>query len=371
MLVGIDASRTTVARLTGTEVYSLHLTRHLLALAGDGALFRLYFRDTPPDGLFPQTDIIEQRIIQQPRLWTHLGLRRELQRDPPHVALIPAHVVPYACPVPAVVTVHDVGYRYFPEAHTLRDRLYLDWATRYSARKAAVVLADSESTRRDLVRFYGIDSGKITVAYPGVNPALQPERDPARLAAVRQKYDLPERFILHVGTLQPRKNLSRLVEAYGQLRARLPDAPKLALVGGKGWLYDDLFAQVGRLGLAEHVLFPGHITHADLGAIYTLAEVYAFPSLFEGFGFPVVEAMRCATPVVCSDTSSLPELAGDAALTFNPEDVDALAEALFRVLSDDDLRHAMVSKGVAQAARFTWEGCAAVVWDVLQRVGQA
>jgi glycosyltransferase involved in cell wall biosynthesis len=367
MLLGIDASRTTVRRFTGTEIYSLHLTRELLK-RGNGHRFRLYFRDDPPGELFEQADYIEQRVVRTPRLWTHIGLRGELRRDPPDAIFIPAHVVPLRPPVPTVVTVHDLGYLYFPETHPLRDRLYLDWSTRHSARAAAGVIADSESTKRDLVERYSIPPGKITVAYPGINPVLKPVHDPAALAAMRQQYQLPERYLLHVGTLQPRKNLSRLVSAYGRLRDQLPDPPALVLAGGKGWLYDDLFRQIEDLDLAGQVIFPGHVPpDHNLAAMYSAAQLYAFPSLFEGFGFPVVEAMRCQTPVVCSNTTSLPELAGDAALTVPPTDVDALAEALLRVLTDEGLRRGMVERGTVQATRFTWEACADAVWGVLER----
>lgn len=370
MLVGIDASRTTVQHPTGTEIYALHLTRRLLGYDSN-AHFRLYFRDNPPSDLFTQAGHVERRVIRAPRLWTHLGLRGELRRAPPDVLFIPAHVVPWRPPVPCVVTVHDLGYRYFPEAHPLRDRLYLDWATRYSARAAVGVIADSESTKRDLVKFYHISPGKITVAYPGINPLLKPIRDPSALDAMRQRYDLPARYILHVGTLQPRKNLSRLVEAYARVRAKLPDPPALVLAGGKGWLYDDLFRQVERLGLTRYVHFPGHVPpDHNLAAMYSASDLYVFPSLFEGFGFPVVEAMRCQVPVVCSDTSSLPELAGDAALTVPPTDVGALADAMLRVLTDDTLRQKMVERGRTQAARFTWEACAGRVWGVLERAAR-
>jgi glycosyltransferase involved in cell wall biosynthesis len=233
------------------------------------------------------------------------------------------------------------------------------------------VVADSESTRRDLVERYHVPPGKIAVAYPGINPLLKPVRDPAALAAMRQRYHLPERYVLHVGTLQPRKNLSRLVSAYARLRDQLPDPPALVLAGGKGWLYDDLFRQVEGLGLVGQVIFPGHVPpDHNLAAMYSAAQLYVFPSLFEGFGFPVVEAMRCQTPVVCSNTTSLPELAGDAALTVPPTDVDALAEAMLRVLTDEDLRQGMVERGAEQAARFTWEACADAVWGVLERAAR-
>jgi glycosyltransferase involved in cell wall biosynthesis len=366
VLIGIDASRATVARRTGTEAYSLHLIRHLVELGGRHR-FRLYTRGDVPDGLLPQGPNVERRAIWTRRLWTHIGLAGEVRRNPPDVLFVPAHVIPWRCAVPSVVTVHDLGYLYHPQAHPLLERLYLDWSTRHSVGLARAVIADSQATRDDLLRHYRLAADKIGVCYPGVDESLAPVRDPARLEAVHRKYSLSEDYILFVGTLRARKNLIRLVEAYGRLVARLDSPPALALVGKSGWGYDELAARIEGLGLTGRVILPGYVDEDDLAALYSGARAFAFPSLYEGFGFPILEAMRCGTPVVCSDAASLPELAGDAALIVPPHDIEALADALERILTDEALRADLIEKGQAQAARFTWEACAACVLRALER----
>ncbi len=377
MLIGLDASRLAPASAalsgrTGTETYSLHLIRHLLALAG-GHHFRLYLREPPTPGLLATEGNVEQRVIRVPRLWTHVGLSWEMVRRPPDVLFVPAHVIPLLHPRRSVVTVHDLGYRLYPQAHRQRDRLYLDISTRWSARVARIVLADSQATANDLHRFYGISAEKVRVIYPGRDESLSPVQDAGVLAAMRAKYGLGERYILHIGTLQPRKNLIRLVEAFGEVVKRLTKAARVQLVlaGKKGWLYAELFRRMKDLGLAERVIFPGYVPDADLPALLSGAACFAFPSLYEGFGFPVLEAQACGVPVVCSDASSLPEVAGDGALLISPHDTMAWADALVRVLTDEGLRAQLRLRGFANVTRFSWRACAAEVMRVLEEVGNA
>lgn len=370
MLIGVDASRALLARRTGTETYSLHLIRRLAALAPTrGHQLRLYVPDAPPEGLLPSGPDIEVCVIRQERLWTHLGLGPEVRRSPPDVLFIPAHVIPLRCTVPSVVTIHDLGFKHYPGAHLLASRLYLDWSTGHSARAARCVLVDSKATAHDLQRFYGIPEAKIRIVYPGVDPMLGPVCDPDALGAMRGRYNLPRPYILHVGSLQPRKNLTRLVRAFAQVRERHHEPLDLVLAGPRGWRYEGLFSEVARLGLEICVRFPGYVADEDMAALYSGARVFAFPSLYEGFGFPVLEAMRCEVPVVCSDASSLPELVGEAAVTFPPTDGDAIADALFRALTDEALRKTLIAKGSARAAQFTWESCAREALAVLEEVG--
>ena len=365
MLIGIDASRAVTARRTGTETYSLHLIRALLALGADHR-FRLYFRQPPPPDLFNGVDL---RVIPFPRLWTHLRLSGEMLRRPPDVLFVPAHVLPLVHPRRSVVTVHDLGYLYHPEAHTRTQNLYLRWSTRYNARAAAHLLADSEATRRDLVRRYGVPPEKITVAYPGYDERLAPVTDPAALAAVRARYGLTGPYLLYLGTLHPRKNLSRLIQAFYNLQPATCNL-QLVLAGKKGWLYDDIFAQVRALGLTERVIFTGYVPDDDLPALLSGALAFVYPSLYEGFGFPVLEAMACGAPVVCSNVSSLPEVAGDAALLVDPLDTAALAAALARLVGDEGLRRELRERGFRQVRKFSWRRCAGQVLGVLERVGR-
>jgi len=359
-VIGIDASRTVSPRPTGTETYSLRLIQALLSLNPPWDV-RLYFRTPPPDGLFPQAD---RRVIPFPRLWTHIRLSWEMARHPPDVLFVPAHVLPPIHPRRSLVTVHDLGYRYFPQAHPRFQRVYLDLSTRWNARAAAHILADSEATRADLARIYGTPPEKVTVAYPGYDESLAPVHDPAILSAVRERYGIPGDYFLYLGTLQPRKNLSRLVLAF----SRLPSRAVLVLAGQRGWLSDDLFALIRRLGLEGRVLCPGYVRPEDRAPLLSGALAFVFPSLYEGFGLPVLEAQACGCPVICSNTSSLPEVAGDAALQVPPEDVAALADAMARLESDPDLRRELVERGFVNLRRFSWEGCARTVLGVVEEL---
>jgi len=406
MLIGIDASRALRARRTGTENYSLQLIRHLLALESEHR-FRLYCDRIPPEGLFGPDASAESRVIPFPRLWTHVRLSWEMVWQPPDVLFIPAHVLPLIHPRRSVVTVHDLGYLYYPEAHPRWQRMYLHWSTRWNVHQSAHVVVDSEVTKADLIARYHVPPEKVTVVYPGRDETLYPVTDPAVLAAVRARYGLSERYILYVGTLQPRKNLVRLVEAFALMRnivgAGLAPAqngvgpsiapagngdgagssgqpqgllgqpqglPLLVLAGKTGWLAEPIFRRVEELGLGDAVRFLGYVDDADLPALLSGAACFAFPSLYEGFGFPVLEAQACGTPVVASNVSSIPEVAGDGALFVDPHDTEALAGALARVLSDETLRAELIKRGFANVQRFSWRRCAEQMLAVLEMVGK-
>ena len=363
MLVGIDASRSVADRPTGTEVYSLRLIQALLALESPHR-FRLYFRSQPPTGGFAGAEL---RAIPFRRAWTHARLSWEMARNPPDVLFVPAHVLPLVHPSTSLVTVHDLGYLHFPEAHPLRQRLYLDLSTRWNARVAAHVLADSEATRADLVARYGTPPAKITVAHPGREETLAPVRDPTSIESVKARYGISREYLVYLGTLQPRKNLARLVAAFAALRSEAV----LVLAGKRGWLYEDLFRQVRHLGLEGRVLFPGYVAGDDKAALLSGALAFVFPSLYEGFGLPVLEAQACGCPVLTSTTSSLPEVAGDAALLVDPGDVAAISAGLERIAADPALRADLVERGFANVQRFSWAACARSALDAIERAAQS
>lgn len=356
--IAIDASRTTAAQRTGTENYALRLLRALLDLPSPHC-FTLYFRDAPATDLFRPASNRVPRVIPFPRLWTHVRFAAALLHDQPDVTFVPAHSLPLVFPGRAVVTVHDLGYLHFPAAHPAFARAYLDLATRYSVRRAAHILADSEATCRDLNHYYAVDPQKVTVVYPGVE-GIERAGD-AEIAAVRAKYGLPERYLLFLGTIQPRKNIARLIAAYQAWRAAHPSEDMaLVLAGCKGWLSDDIPTE------APGVIVTGYVDEADIAALYSGALALTFPSLYEGFGFPVIEAMRCGTPVLCSNTSSLPELAGDAALRVDPLDVAAIQHGIGQLLGNASLRAELIGRGYKQAAKFTWRAAAEQTLKVLE-----
>jgi glycosyltransferase involved in cell wall biosynthesis len=288
-LIGIDASRALSAAPTGTEGYSYHLIRALLPHLATHYRTRLYFRSTPEPDAFPGADgskheRVELRVIPFPRLWTHVRLAWEMAWHTPDVLFVPAHVLPPVRPRRTLVTIHDLGYRYFPEAHPRRQRLYLDWSTRWNARVAGHVLADSCATRDALVRVYGIDAAKITVAYPGYDSNLAPVRDAGALTAVRARYAIPGPYILFLGRLQPRKNLARLIEAFAHLAPERPDL-SLVLAGPAGWLAEPIRARVQELGLETRVLFPNYIAEADKATLISGARIFSINSRGEKWGF--------------------------------------------------------------------------------------
>jgi glycosyltransferase involved in cell wall biosynthesis len=361
MFIGIDASRAARAERAGTETYSLHLIRAMLSAAPQQR-FRLYAdRALPQELTAPNA---EPRVMPFPRVWTHARLSAEMLMRPPEVLFVPAHVVPLIHPR-TVVTLHDLGYLHFPQAHPTLARLYLNLSTRWGAHVAAHVIADSQATKDDLVRHYAVPTAEITVAYPGRDESLHRVDDRTVVESVRNRCGITGDYLLYIGTLQPRKNLAHLVQAFSNLQSRISNL-QLVLAGGKGWLYDNIFAEVKRLGLEGRVLFPGRVADEDKAALMSGATALVHPSLYEGFGFTVVEAMQCGTPVICSNTSSLPEVAGDAALLVDPLDVDVLAQAMGRLLNDADLRRALAERGYAQAQKFSWQDCASRVLSVLE-----
>jgi glycosyltransferase involved in cell wall biosynthesis len=260
-----------------------------------------------------------------------------------------AFVSPLVCPCPTVVTVHDLSFALFPELFRGANGAYLRLFTRISCRRATRIIAVSENTRADVMRLYGVPGERVQAVPEGVRPVFHP-RSAAEIAEFRRARSLPNHFVLFVGTLEPRKNLATLIEAFSKI-----SNVKLVLVGGKGWYYDQIFASVERLGLNDRVILAGYVPNSDLPLWYNAADAFVFPSRYEGFGLPVLEAMACGTPTVTSTASSLPEVAGDAALTVAPDDVDALADALHRALTDTALRQELRAKGIARAAKFTWE----------------
>ena len=255
----------------------------------------------------------------------------------------------------SLLTVHDLSFVRVPEAASPNLKAYLDAVVPRSIRRADRILADSQATKDDIVSLYSTPPEKITVLLSGVDARFKRTSDPA----VRKKYHIPERpYILSVGTVQPRKNYARLIRALAILRARGFDVG-LVIVGGKGWLEDPIHEAISAAGMGDYVHFTGFADDADLPALYSEAICTAIPSLYEGFGIPVLESMACGTPVVTSNVSSLPEVAGDAALTADPTDLDALVEALARLIDDSALRADLIERGYQRAAAFTWDASAA------------
>jgi len=355
MLIGVDASRAARARRTGIESYAFHLIAALLRRSGPFR-YRLYVdRRLPRD--FPTSPHAEERLLTFPRLWTHLRLSAEIVRHPPDLLFVPSHVIPLVCPVPAIATVHDIGYLWYREAYSPLSWILLHLGTRQNIRAARYIIADSHATARDLVVHFGVAPERIRVAHLGGPSVREITPDPA----VRVRYSLPERYFLFVGTLQPRKNIGRLLEAFAQATGPADRQVGLVLAGQPGVGASALRARAAALGIAERVRWLGYVAAEHLPSLYAGATAFVFPSLYEGFGMPVLEAMAWGTPVIAANTSSLPEVVGPAGLLIDPCDVDGLARAMRRLLDDRALRDRLIAAGRERAQQFSWDRCAAQV----------
>jgi glycosyltransferase involved in cell wall biosynthesis len=274
--------------------------------------------------------------------------------------------------VPGLLTVHDLSFLRYPQGAHPALLAWLTKAVPRSLRRACHVLADSESTRADLIELMRVPAAQITVIGAGVEERFQPVTDPEARSRVRARYHLPDRFVLSVSTLEPRKNFPGLISAFNGLASvggkPTMDDLHLVIAGGRGWLYDEIFAAAKASPVPERIHITGYVADEDLPALYSLATLFAFPSNYEGFGIPVLEAMACGTPVVCADNSSLPEVAGDAALLVEATNADRLADAMRQLLIDTSLRETLIQRGYKQARKFTWEGAARRLLEVYHYV---
>jgi glycosyltransferase involved in cell wall biosynthesis len=301
------------------------------------------------------------------RLWhrLHLPIPAEVITGALDVYYSPDFALPptrRACQT--LLTVHDLSFVHHPGAFVPPLRRYLERVVPRSVERADLVLADSAHTRSDLIELFSVPHDRVRVIYPGVDARFGPQPEPDENARLRERYAIGDRpYVLSVGTLQPRKNYVRLIQAFARSRAAKERDVRLLIAGGRGWLYEGILAEAEK---HDSVRLLGFVEDLDLPALYRAAALFVLPSLYEGFGLPVLEAMACGVPVVSSSSSSLPEVAGDAALLVEPLDVGALAEAITWALEDDDLRRGMVERGVVQAARYSWARSAAQLLGAIE-----
>ncbi len=357
MLIGFEASALQGCK-SGVGYYAENLLGGMMAAAPEHD-FMLFSNRDMREAWQPlsRETLYDDRFFPVRAAWMQAILPGTLRRVRPDVCHFPNYLAPVAPGCPYLVTIHDMTLFITPRFHRFK-KLVLDRTlVPHVARRAARIITVSKSARNDIVRYLKVPKEKVHVIMNAVSPAFKPVVDKASLDAVCARYGLDVPYVLYVGTIEPRKNLTRLIQAFAQLRkAGLPH--KLVLVGQQGWHCEPIYAEVEKQGLQQDAIFTGYVPFDDLPALYSAAESMAFPSLYEGFGLPVLEAMACGTPVVTSASSSLAEVAGDAALLVDPFSVEEIASALRRIHSDRALAEELSYKGRERAAQFTWERAA-------------
>lgn len=363
MHIGIDA-HAIGAQQGGNETYIRGLIR-ALAEIDDRNRYTIYLAEAGAaaewrDGFASRHTNFEIRLLPKPTplVRVPLFLAYELRRRPVDVLHV-QYTAPPFCRVPVVATIHDLAFEHMPETFTRRGSFQLKLTVRRTAQRAVRIATVSEYSRQDLLRTYHLPPEKVAVTYNGVDSHFTAKTGPNETADVRQRFGISRDYLLAVGSLQPRKNLVRLIRAYAKLRTENQNfSPQLVIVGRKLWLADEIFAEVRRQTWAEDVILTGYASDEDLPKLYRQAAAFVYPSLFEGFGLPPVEAMACGTPVITSDVSSLPEITGEAALLVDPLDQAAIESALLEILNDQSLRARLKEQGIEQAKKFTWRAAA-------------
>lgn len=371
MRIAIDA-HSVGTQLAGNESYATNLIEALAQIDKTNE-YTLYVTKTEAVERFhrrwPNFDV-RQTVPHTPLIRIPLILSAELRKRPVDVLHV-QFTAPPASPCPVVVSIHDLSFEHLPQTFTRRSRTQLRLTVRYSARVAARLIVPTDYGKNDLATTYKIPPEKIDVIPLAAGRTFSPasEKDVQR---VRQTYVIQDEYILSVGSIQPRKNLPRLIAAFARLRSTWSNGklPKLVLVGKQAWLYDETIRAIESAGIEDSVILTGYVPAADLPALYTGATCFVYPSYFEGFGLPPLEAMRCGTPVITGNTTSLPEVVGDAALTVDPFSVEALESGIKKLLINPDLRATLRVKGLAQAEGFNWQDTARETLAVYQRAYQ-
>ena len=365
MVIGIDASKIAREEKTGTENYSYNLIKALITLDKKNR-YVLYFNKIPQFFEIDQPNV-STRIIPSPRFWTQGRLAFEVFLRPPDVLFVPAHTMPVIrrLGVRTVVTIHDLGAEFLAEYHKFPQKIYLNWSTRYIASKAAHIISVSKFTKAELNRTLKVPNNRVTVVYEATNRKLFYPRTKHETAQARAKYGLAGKYFLYVGTIQPRKNLVRLIEAFSKARLEHTD---LVLVGSKGWLYDEIYKAPEKFGVSNHVRFLDYVPDEDLPSLYSGALGLVFPSLYEGFGLPILEAFACGCPVLTSGIGAMAEIAGVAALFVDPLDVKSISQGIKKLSEKDEIRERLIQKGNLRVGDFAWEKAAKETLKVLEKV---
>lgn len=340
------------------------------------------FLPTPPSkDLPPERENWKYEVFRSKKLWTLLGLSKRLMREKGRLDVFfsPTHYLPLFTGAPPAIAILDVSYLYFPELFKKKDLNQLKFWGGYSIRKAKKIITISNSSKNDIIRAYGVSKDKVEVVYPGIKKIKDSGFKIYDMEELEKKFGIKGPYILFVGTLQPRKNITRLVEAFAKLKEQKSISKELrtktqeltlVVVGKRGWQYEEILEAPKKYGVEASVKFLENVTDEELPSLYKNALCFVLPSLYEGFGLPILEAMQYGCPVLTSNVSSLPEAGGDAALYFNPEDTEDITKNLKLITQNSKLREELIKKGYEQVKKFSWEKSARKTLGVLQELGE-
>lgn len=372
MRIGIDG-RTLTGRFTGDRTYWLNLVRDHAVSTDDGDNeYVVYSRLPFPAGIADNHRRMQFRTLPatNDRIWTLFTFPRALRQDRIDVAHT-QYTTPLRSPCPVVTTVHDISFRLYPEWFPRRHRILLNLSVPVAMRRAARVITDSMSSRRDILRVYRLDVEHVEAIPLAASPDYRPLEKDVASRHVNERFGLSDPFIVSVGVLQPRKNLPMLVEAFARAQCCGGLPHRLVLAGKRGWAYDQIVRQAARLRVSDRLLITDYVEDADLPALYSAAEMMAFPSLYEGFGLPPLEAMACGAPTVVSDAPAMPEVVGSGALVLPVMDATAWADALTLLAKSGDIRRQWSEAGMARSRAFTWTVTGALTRRVYREVAEA
>lgn len=316
--------------------------------------------------MFSNNIISDNKLLRV--LWEQFVLPKKAKDYNLDLLHCPAHVTPLVSSTKIILTIHDLAFKLLPQTFKLQNKIYLNNIVPASIKKANRIIAVSKNTKKDIIKQYKIPADKITVIYNGINNNYKVIDRNDLINKIKKKYNLPSEFILYLGTLEPRKNIKNLIKAYFLYKSTSNNDIKLVIAGGKGWLYEDIFSLVEEKQLEEDVIFTGYVDEEDIVPLYNAATLFVYPSLYEGFGLPPLEAMACGTPVITSNVSSLPEVVGDAAIKVDPNNIKELFKVINKILGNESLQREMIQKGIERSKKFTWEKTATETIKVYEEV---
>jgi len=368
MLIGIDASRAFVKTKTGIEEYSYRVIKHLRDSLGDEPVI-LFLDPRVNEKKYIDFDLPSKwktKFLRAPIFWTQARLSLEMIFHPVDVLFVPAHTVPLIHPKNTIVTIHGLEYEFCPEAYSWFERMYMRWSIKRSCRWASRIIAVSENTKRDLMRLYKVAEGKISVIYEGIGSEISNFQFPISNKIPNPKISNYKNYFLFVGRLEDRKNIPGIVEAFEILKRKYKILQKLILVGKFGFGGEEIKNKINASEHKSDIIMTGYLSDEEKYYLLSNADVFLFPTFYEGFGLPILEAQSVGTPVVTSNISSMPEVAGDSAILVDPKDSNAIAEAVHELISDESWKNDIIEKGFENVKRFSWEKCAREVSGLLR-----